>query len=82
MQMHGHELHLPLHLDAYLHCVYPGRKPLQVLVVLLGLREGETGVARLLCELGRLWGDCGEITGRSRGDSGEIAVRSREIMGR
>ena len=24
MQMHGHELHLPLHLDAYLHCVYPG----------------------------------------------------------
>ena len=22
MQMHGHELHLPLHLDAYLHCVY------------------------------------------------------------
>ena len=23
MQMHGHELHLPLHLDAYLHCVYP-----------------------------------------------------------
>ena len=22
--MHGHELHLPLHLDAYLHCVYPG----------------------------------------------------------
>ena len=20
MQMHGHELHLPLHLDAYLHC--------------------------------------------------------------
>ena len=24
MQMHGHELHLPLHLDAHLHCVYPG----------------------------------------------------------
>ena len=22
--MHGHELHLPLHLDAHLHCVYPG----------------------------------------------------------
>ena len=22
MQMHGYELHRPLHLDAYLHCVY------------------------------------------------------------
>ena len=32
------------------------RQPLQVLVVLLGLREGETVVARLLCELRRSWG--------------------------
>ena len=52
------------------------RQPLQVLVVLLGLREGETVVARLLCELRRSWGDRGEISGRLR----EITGRQGSIL--
>ena len=44
--------------------IQDSREPLQILVVLLGLREGETGVARLLRKLGRLWGDSGEIGSR------------------